>query len=130
MSLEENYIKDGSFFFDSYAFFEILRGNKNYEVYKKFKVVTTKLNIFELYLGLLKDIDEESADKYFEKYYKFVVDYDEEVIKSAAKLKNKLNKRDLSMTDCIGYVLSKRLGIKFLTGDKEFESMDNVEFVK
>ena len=130
MNSEEIYTENNSFFFDSYAFFEILRGNKNYEVYKKFKIVTTKLNIFELYLGLLRDTDEETANKYITKYYPFVVDFDEETIKEAAKLKNKLNKRDISMTDCIGYILSKQLGIKFLTGDKEFEDLENVEFVK
>ena len=34
------------------------------------------------------------------------------------------------MADCIGYILAKRLSIKFLTGDKEFEKLDDVEFVK
>ena len=34
------------------------------------------------------------------------------------------------MTDCIGYIIAKRLGMKFLTGDKEFEGFENVEFVK
>ena len=34
------------------------------------------------------------------------------------------------MTDCIGYIMAKKLNIKFLTGDKEFENFLNVEFVK
>ncbi len=119
-----------SFFFDSYAFFEILKGNQNYEIYKRFKIVTTKLNIFELYFGLLKDIDEETAKKYLEKYYPFALEFDKNTIEKAAQLKNKLNKRNISMTDCIGYILAKQLGIKFLTGDKEFENMNNVEFIK
>ena len=130
MNSEEIYIEEDYFFFDSYAFFEILKGNPSYEKYKKGLIVTTKLNLFELYLGLLRDLDEETAEKYFDKYYLFIKDFDENVIKQAAKLKNKLNKRDLSMTDCIGYIFAKQLGIKFLTGDKEFQDMDNVEFVK
>ncbi len=131
MSSEEIFTSsEKSFFFDSYAFFEILEGNKNYENYKNFKIVTTKLNIFELYYGLLKSINEETAKKYLDKYYSFVIEFDKNTIEEAAKLKNKLNKRNISMTDCIGYTLSKQLGIKFLTGDKEFENMDNVEFVK
>jgi|SRR3989344_5257056 len=130
MISEENYISQDSFFFDSYAIFEILKGGKNYEKFKKCRITTTKLNIFELYFGLLKDVDEETADNNLKKYYKFIVDFDEDVIKSAAKLKHKLNKRNVSMADCIGYELSKRIGIKFLTGDKEFENMENVEFVK
>ena len=46
------------------------------------------------------------------------------------KLRLKHKKRDLSMTDCIGYAIAKRLGIKFLTGDKEFKDFENVEFIK
>jgi predicted nucleic acid-binding protein len=130
MNLEENYTEKDSFFFDSYAFFEILNGNVSYENYKKSRIVTTKLNLFELYLGLLRDIDEEIAEKYLKRYYPFTVDFGEEIISGAAKLKNQLNKRNLSMVDCIGYMLAKSLGIKFLTGDKEFEHLDNVEFVK
>jgi len=36
----------------------------------------------------------------------------------------------MSMADCISYIQSKEVGVKFLTGDKEFEDLDNVEFVK
>jgi len=38
--------------------------------------------------------------------------------------------KNISITDCISYIQSKELGIKFLTGDNEFEYMENVEFVK
>jgi len=38
--------------------------------------------------------------------------------------------KNLSMTDCISYIMAKRLGIKFLTGGKEFKNLENVEFVK
>jgi len=107
-----------------------LKGNKNYEPYKKCKIITTKLNIFELYFGLLRDVDEQSAENYFGKYYQFALDFDEDIIKEAAKMRLRLRKRNISMTDCIGYVLSLKLKIKFLTGDKEFESFRNVEFVK
>jgi uncharacterized protein len=51
----------------------------------------------------------------------------EDIIK-ASDLKRK--KRKLSIPDCIGYVVAKREGAKFLTGDKEFENFSNVEFVK
>ncbi len=129
MNSEEIYTED-PFFFDSYAFFEILNGNKDYEKYKAFKIVTTKLNLFELYLILLRDVDEETAEKNLNKYYPFITDFDENVIKGAAKLKNQLNNRNISMTDCIGYILAKQLEIKFLTGDKEFKDLENVEFVK
>ncbi len=34
------------------------------------------------------------------------------------------------MTDCISYFQAKDLGIKFLTGNKKFENLDDVEFAK
>ena len=44
------------------------------------------------------------------------------------RYKNKTKK--MSMTDCISYIMAGNLGIKFLTGDKEFKGMEGVEFVK
>lgn len=125
---EKNYTE--TFFFDSYAIFEIMKGNKNYEKYTKTLIRTTKLNLFELYHGFLKDSENEKAETSLEEYYKFCIDFDRQTIKEAAELKIKLNKRNVSMADCLGYTLAKQLGIKFLTGDKEFENLDNVEFVK
>ena len=37
--------------------------------------------------------------------------------------------KKMSMTDCISYIQAKKLGIKFLTGDKEFKNKENVEHV-
>ena len=42
----------------------------------------------------------------------------------------KTTHRKLSIPDAIGYTVARRLNIKFLTGDKDFEGMENVEFVK
>lgn len=83
-----------------------------------------------MYHGLLRDTGEDEADKFLEEYYPFVIDFNKDDIRNAAKLRVQHKKRDLSMTDCIGFALAKRLGIKFLTGDKEFKEMENVEFVK
>ncbi len=130
MNSEEIYTDEVSFFFDSYAFFEILKSNKNYGKYNNVEIVTTKLNLFELYFGILREKGETEAKEVLDLYYPFTVDFDSNIIEEAAKLKNKLNKRNVSMTDCIGYCAALALGMKFLTGDKEFENFNNVEFVK
>ncbi len=138
MNLEESSItienaddlKKQGLFFDTYAFFEIIKENKNYERYLDEPIATTKLNISELYFGFLKSKNEDLAQTSLDKYYPFVMDFDENVIREAAKLKILLNKRDVSMTDCIGYCLARQLGIRFLTGDDAFRNLDNVEFVK
>lgn len=117
-----------SLFFDSYALIEILNGNPNYMGYIKFEIFITKLNIFEVYHKLSKDVGKQDAERFLNDYYQFSTDFNEQDIINASKLKIK-NKK-LSMADCIGYALAKRIGIKFLTGDMEFKNLDNVEFIR
>lgn len=119
-----------TYFFDSYALIEIIHGNKDYEEYANVNMVITKLNIFEVYYILLRNNLKEIANEFIEKYMGFAVDFDEETIVMAANLKLDRKKSKLSMADCVGYTLAKNLNIKFLTGDKEFKDLDNVEFVK
>jgi hypothetical protein len=38
--------------------------------------------------------------------------------------------KKLSTIDCVGYAISRRLDLPFLTGDREFEKIRFVEFVR
>jgi PIN domain nuclease of toxin-antitoxin system len=38
--------------------------------------------------------------------------------------------KKLSTIDCVGYSVANRLKIPFLTGDREFADMSNVQFVR
>ena len=116
------------FFFDTYAFFEVINGNKNYKPYADVRFVTTIFNLAELNYNLKKEKDKKIVEEYTDKYSKFIVEVTIEDIKKAMDLKS--TKRNLSIPDSIGYTVAKRLGMKFLTGDKDFENMDNVEFVR
>jgi len=49
---------------------------------------------------------------------------------SALRIELKKQGKNLSLIDALGYVLAKRLGIPFLTGDRDFENLDRVEYVK
>jgi len=63
-----------SFFFDTYAFYEIIVGNQNYLPYTKdVKIVTTQLNLMELYYHLLALYNKEEALELFNRYAEFVV---------------------------------------------------------
>ena len=58
-----------SYFFDSFAFFEIIRGNPNYSKFStNTSIITTKMNLMELYYWLLRREGKEMADKYYEKF--------------------------------------------------------------
>ncbi|HLC85361.1 MAG TPA: PIN domain-containing protein [Candidatus Nanoarchaeia archaeon] len=118
------------FFFDSYALFEIVKGNPSYEPYLNTRLLITKLNLFELYYGLLRTLGEQDADIWVEKYKEFVIDFDISDVKAAAQLRLAFKSEDLSMTDCIGYVLAKKWGVPFLTGDVKFEKKPNVNYIK
>ena len=130
MRLEKTYMAIKSFFFDSYALYEIVIGGDNYLKYRGCNIILTKLNLFEVYHSLIKQGHESLAEIFLDLYSIYVIDFDNEVIKESARFKIENKKKYLSMTDCICYVISKKLSIRFLTGDKEFEHMDNVEFVK
>lgn len=118
------------FFADTYAIIEIIRGNPNYSEYTDYVLVTSKLNLIELYYHLLHDFDKDTAEKYFRVYSKFVMPISNNSIRNGMQFKLAHKKEKASYVDCVGYALALELGIKFLTGDQKFEDKDNVEFVK
>lgn len=117
-----------AYFFDTYAILEIIAGNPNYRKYTNAEILLTRLNLFELFYSILKEKGAEEAKVYLDKYKDFAVDFDTEIIESAGLLKKSNPK--LSMTDSIGCTIAAKEGVKFLTGDKEFENIPSVEFVR
>ena len=117
------------FFFDSYALIEIAKGSEPYKRYSNYNIVTTRLNLFELFYILLRDIDEKTACFAISRFSDFTVDFDNQTVEDAARFKLLHKKKNLSMTDCIGYFTARKSGLRFLTGDQQFEHMLEVEFV-
>ncbi|MBI2148902.1 PIN domain-containing protein [Candidatus Woesearchaeota archaeon] len=117
-----------TYFFDTYAIFEIIGGNPKYHFYINSIPITTIFNLAELNYNLKKEMEKYKADIITEKYWECLEEVYIEDIKKAMDLKTKY--RNLSIPDVIGYVVAKRLGIKFLTGDEAFRNMENVEFIK
>ncbi|MEK6952410.1 MAG: PIN domain-containing protein [Nanoarchaeota archaeon] len=118
------------YFFDSYAIIELIKGNSNYARYVSEEVVITIFNLAEIYWAALNELNEKEAEEIYNQYKLNVIDIDDDILKEAIKFRKINKKKDLSYTDCIGYIYALRKNLKFLTGDKEFEEMDNVEFVK
>ena len=118
------------YFFDTYAIIEILKGNSGYEKYRDCKAIISAFNLAELHLHVTRVFGEEIADNILEEYSRCATNFELDDVKEATKLKIKYAKRKLSIPDCMGYVISKRLNIKFLTGDEKFKDLENAEFVK
>ncbi|MBM3233211.1 PIN domain-containing protein [Candidatus Pacearchaeota archaeon] len=117
------------FIFDTYALFAIIQGNENYKPYLDSNVVINNFIFAEFCYNLYKE-EEPLLRGYIDKYSKFISSVNPEWIEEAMKFRLAWKNRNVSITDCIGYIMAKRTGIPFLTGDKEFKSLEGVEFVK
>ncbi len=116
------------YFFDTYAMIELVDGNPAYARYAEARPAFTKLNLYEFYLYLLRTSGFEVANRFLTHNCDLALDFGPDVIKEAAQLK--LRVKAMSMADTIGYVAAGKLGVRFLTGDKAFKDLPNVEFVK
>ena len=123
-------MEEVAYFFDTYAIIELIEGNPNYSHYVDQAATITIFNLAEIFWTVLNKLGEQEAEQTYAAYQGAVVDIDDETLKEAIKFRKQYKKRDLSYADCIGYIYAKRHGMRFLTGDKEFEDLSNVEFVK
>lgn len=119
------------YFYDSYAIIEYLKGNKKYQKYFKEPIgVTTRLNLMEVYYSLLGD--EDYAEEVYSSLLSVVIDPSDSEIRTAMRKRKELKEKGLNISyaDAIGYCISMERKMKFLTGDREFKNLPNVEFVK
>ena len=118
------------YFFDTYAVIEILNKNPKYEKYAEKDVAITIFNLAEVYYSCFGNYSEHELEEIYNEYKEALVEIDDETLKEAMKFRKQHKRRDVSYADAIGYMYAKLHNMKFLTGDKEFEGMENVEFVK
>jgi len=88
------------YFYDTYALIEYVNANKKFKKY------------FQEHMGITSKLN------LMELYYAMLKDISKEKAKK------------ISYVDAIGYQIALEKNLKFLTGDKQFKEMKNVEFVK
>lgn len=117
-----------SYVADTYALIEIQKQNTNYAEYTHAQLITTENALLEFGYYLVR------AGKNPKELLDIAWDHRRPISKAVGyasiQTKYKLREKKLSYTDCIGYCLALELNIPFLTGDKQFENMPNVEFVR
>src|SRR3989344_2138416 len=118
------------YFWDSYAIIEFIDGNPKFAKYSREQLILTIFNLTEIYWFAVNEYGEEKANQIYDEVKQGAVKISDEIIKEAIKFRKKNRKKKLPYADCIGYIYSLRNNLKFLTGDKEFENLENVEFVK
>ena len=119
-----------TYFLDTYAIVEIIKGNPLFTQYLSERLFTSIFNLYELYVNILKADSEENAKREYFRFLEFVIPIKHEQIFRAGKFKMLHLKKSISYTDSLGYAIAEIEHLKFLTGDKEFKNFENVEFVK
>ena len=115
---------------DTYALVEIAKGNQKFSEYLNSNFVLTDLTLAEFYLVLLKEEGEKVADYWFRKLERYSLSVSKELLIEAIKFRYENRKSNISFFDAVGYIFSLKHGYFFVTGDKEFENLPNVEFKK
>lgn len=119
-----------SFFFDTYAIIELLKGNPNYEFVKDSTITTSTMNLAEFYYSLLLEKGKGIADSILNELNFELIEITPDIAIEAASFRFQNKKAKLSYVDCVGYVLARKNNLLFLTGDKEFENIKNVRFIQ
>lgn len=122
-----------TFFADSYALIEMLKGNENYLLFQNERLISTEFNICEVGFAVCREYPADATRvlKTVRKMVTLRVTRDEDYCTGAALRKEASGQgKKLSTIDCVGYSVANRLNIPFLTGDREFADMDKVKFVR
>ena len=115
---------------DTYALVEIAQGNSKFATYLNGDFVITDLTLAEFFGVLLRSEGEEIAEYWFKKLGAYSIAVDKDLLREAVKFRYEHRKADISLFDSVGYVFSIKNGFLFVTGDKEFEKFEGVEFRK
>ena len=115
---------------DTYPLIEIALGNEKFASLLNEDVIITDTTIAEFYYVILQRYDFSTADFWYKKFAPYCASVNREILIKAVKFRYANKKKDLSFFDCVGYIFAIENNHKFLTGDKEFKNLENVEFIK
>ena len=118
-------------FYDTYALYAIAVGQKNYLQFSyHHHIITSIMNLYELYYSLLRDGKRELADAFVLRLLGCCQPITPEVIKKSSYFRILHIKKELSYIDCLGYLMALELHIPFLTGDSGFRGMAHTVFLR
>ena len=115
---------------DTYALWEISKGNPKFQHLNERDFVIPDPILAEFYWALLLEYNKPAADYWFRQMSPYTKPVDKYLMAKAMNFRYQRKKQNLSFFDCVGYIYSQENNIKFVTGDKEFEKMPGVLFIK
>jgi len=118
-----------SYFFDSYAIIEILLGNQAFEKYGAETLTTTEVCLAETYYALLR-IGRPDARSVLSNLRADIIEPSRNDWFAAVEYRLSRKTERISLVDALGYTISRKNGLKFLTGDEKFKDIPGVEYLK
>ncbi len=115
---------------DTYALMEIMNGNPKFANYLNLNFVIADITLAEFYGVVLREQGEEKADLWSNKLRSFTREVSLAILVEAVKFRHKNKDKNFSLVDAIGYIFAKQNNYLFVTGDKEFETLEGVEYIK
>jgi uncharacterized protein len=119
---------------DTYAIVEIYYGNPKFSKFILGNFVISDWILGEFYYVWMQKYGEVEADTLIKELEKNSIQVSKEIIIKAMKFRYQHKKENkdsnISFFDAIGYIFSKENNYIFVTGDKEFEGFENVDYVK
>jgi predicted nucleic acid-binding protein len=122
-----------TFFADTYAIIEILKGSAHYRPYKDAVLVTTEFNLAEFAYAVARDYPDAATEICSQVRHSMRLYHpgDRDYLRAAhIRRQSAAGGKKFSLIDCVGYSVAESLYLPFLTGDQEFNGMSGVEFVK
>lgn len=111
----------------------MLKGNENYRSFQSEELITTEFNICEVGFAVCRNYPVNALHvlQTVRKMVTLTATRNEDYCSGAANKKEASSQgKKLSTIDCVGYSVANRLKIPFLTGDREFADMNNVQFIR
>lgn len=115
---------------DTYALVEISRGNAAFLPYLEEDIIICDLTLAEFYGVILREHNELTAEYWLKKLRVYAQPAVLGILVKASKFRMEHSKERISFFDAVGYLFAKENGHLFVTGDKAFEKMKAVEFMK
>ena len=87
------------------------------------------MNLYELAAALLREHPETRAREAIFLLAPNLLEAETDDLFAAARFRMEHAKKRISYVDALGYVLARKHGMRFLTGDKAFKGVEGVEHV-
>jgi predicted nucleic acid-binding protein len=117
-------------YLDTYALVEIGKNNPNYSSISKQDFQVCDVILCEFYGVTLRDFGKEKADEWFTRLSPYSESTTLPILIEAVRFRQENKPLNLSFWDVVGYMHARSKNGVFVTGDKGFEKLPHVKYIK